>query len=42
MIDEGFLRISVEQTYPIADIARAHEHVEQGRTRGKVVVSLDT
>ncbi len=41
IIDEGSLRISVEQIYPIADIARAHEHVEQGHTRGKVVVSLD-
>jgi NADPH:quinone reductase-like Zn-dependent oxidoreductase len=42
MIDDGSLRISVEQVYRIADIAKAHEHVERGRTRGKVVVTLDT
>ena len=41
IIDDGSLRISVEQVYPIEEIARAHAHVERGRTRGKVVVTLD-
>ncbi|MSQ73166.1 MAG: NADP-dependent oxidoreductase [Betaproteobacteria bacterium] len=39
LIDAGILRITVEATYALQDIVRAHEHVERGRTRGKVVIS---
>lgn len=37
---EGKVRAVIEQTYPMADIAAAHEHVERGRSKGKVVVDI--
>ena len=40
LIDTGRIRVTVDKTYPLADIARAHAHVEGGHTRGKVVVTI--
>ena len=42
LLDAKTLRVSVDKIYPLGEIARAHEHVEQGHTRGKVVISLET
>ncbi|MEZ4339905.1 MAG: NADP-dependent oxidoreductase [Sandaracinaceae bacterium] len=39
-IDEGKLRCVIERVYPIEDAARAHEHVETRRARGKVVLEV--
>lgn len=39
-IDEGELRCVVDAVYPIEEAARAHEHVETRRTRGKVVLEV--
>jgi len=38
LIDAGTIKVSVEATYPLAELAKAHQHVEGGHTRGKVVV----
>lgn len=38
LIDAGMIRPVVETTYPLADIAKSHAHVEAGHARGKVVV----
>ncbi|MEV4476168.1 NADP-dependent oxidoreductase [Nonomuraea sp. NPDC049504] len=40
LIDEGNLLVEVERTYPLAQAAEAHRHGEQGRTRGKLVLTL--
>ena len=41
LIDAGSLRVTVDKIFPFADIIKAHEHIEQGHTRGKIVVSLN-
>lgn len=40
-LERGIIKAHVSKTYPFAEMARAHEHVETGRTVGKVVVVLD-
>ncbi len=42
LIDAGSLSITVDKIYPLDEIANAHQHVEQGHTRGKVVVTMST
>ena len=38
LIDSGKVRVTVDKTHPFTEIAKAHQHVEGGHTRGKVVV----
>ena len=40
LIDAGEVGVAVEKTWPLAEVAKAHEHVERGHTRGKVVVTV--
>lgn len=40
LFDEGKLRVEIERSYPLAEIAHAHEHSESGRTRGKIVIDI--
>jgi NADPH:quinone reductase-like Zn-dependent oxidoreductase len=39
-IDSGDLRVHVQETLPLSAAARAHELLEEGRTRGKVVLAV--
>lgn len=39
-LEQGILKAHVSQTFPFADMPKAHEQVESGRTVGKVVVTL--
>lgn len=39
-IDAGKLRIEVSRTWPLAQAADAHRWIEQGHTRGKVVLTM--
>ena len=41
LVDAGKLEPCIEAVYGLDDIVRAHRRVESGRTRGKVVVSLE-
>jgi NADPH2:quinone reductase len=38
MFKEGALKVSVNQRYAMADIARAHADLESGRTTGSSVI----
>ncbi len=38
MFRQGALKVSVNQRYPMADIARAHADLESGRTTGSSVI----
>lgn len=40
LIDAGKVRVVVAETFPIEDVRRAHERLEQGRIRGKLVLTL--
>lgn len=39
-LESGQLKAEVSQTFPFIDLPKAHEAVETGRTRGKVVVTV--
>jgi NADPH:quinone reductase-like Zn-dependent oxidoreductase len=41
LFETGALRVVVERTFPLAGAAQAHELGEAGRTRGKLVLSID-
>jgi NADPH:quinone reductase-like Zn-dependent oxidoreductase len=38
LADQGKLKVEIEETFPLARVAEAHEHLESGRARGKVVL----
>lgn len=40
LIDAGIVKPSIEQVFPLAEAAKAHEAIETGRTRGKLVLSV--
>jgi len=40
LIDAGKVKIIVAETFPIEDVRRAHDRLEQGRIRGKIVLTL--
>ena len=39
-IDRGELRIEVDETFPLAQAADAHRRIEEGHTRGKLVLTM--
>jgi NADPH:quinone reductase-like Zn-dependent oxidoreductase len=41
LLEQGKLRVHVDQTFSLDHIASAHEAVESHRTRGKIVVKID-
>ncbi|MBT8470064.1 MAG: NAD(P)-dependent alcohol dehydrogenase [Deltaproteobacteria bacterium] len=40
-IDAGKLRVVVDRSFPLADVAEAHRYMETKRARGKVVLAVD-
>jgi NADPH:quinone reductase-like Zn-dependent oxidoreductase len=40
LIDEGKVKVIVEQTMPIRDVRRAHEFIENAHVRGKLVLEV--
>lgn len=40
MIDAGQIKVTVSKVLPLADAAKAHEQVETGHTRGKIVLKV--
>ncbi len=40
LVESGQLRVHVDQVFPLADVAKAHELGERGRTTGKLVLQL--
>jgi NADPH:quinone reductase-like Zn-dependent oxidoreductase len=38
LVEDGRLRTHVEHAIPLADVAKAHELIESGRTQGKIVL----
>ena len=40
LVDHGVVRTHLDRTYTLAAVAEAIEHVETGRTRGKVAITI--
>jgi NADPH:quinone reductase-like Zn-dependent oxidoreductase len=40
LIDDGKVSVFIQQTYPLEEIRRAHEHMEREHVRGKVVLAV--
>jgi NADPH:quinone reductase-like Zn-dependent oxidoreductase len=40
MFDSGKLRVEIEDVMPLEEVAKAHERVEAGHTRGKIVLEV--
>ncbi|MGH3443817.1 MAG: quinone oxidoreductase family protein [Nocardioidaceae bacterium] len=40
-VEEGTLHVLVSATYPLDDVAKAHEAIRAGHTRGKIALSTD-
>lgn len=40
LIDEGKVSVFLQQTFPIVEVRRAHDHMEHEHVRGKVVLAI--
>jgi NADPH:quinone reductase-like Zn-dependent oxidoreductase len=40
MVDRGDVRVEVQERFPLAEAARAHELSEGGHVRGKLVLEV--
>ena len=40
LVEQGKLKVTVDKAYPFANISEALAHVESGRAKGKVVVTM--
>jgi NADPH:quinone reductase-like Zn-dependent oxidoreductase len=40
MIDEGRVSVFLQQTFPLSDVRRAHDHLEHEHVRGKVALAV--
>ncbi len=40
LVEEGKLRVVVDRTYPLAEIAEAHRYVDAGHKRGNVAITV--
>ncbi len=41
MLSEGTLKVHVDRIYPFDEIPRAHERLESGKVRGKIVIAME-
>jgi NADPH:quinone reductase-like Zn-dependent oxidoreductase len=40
LVDQGRLRVEIEERFPLAEAAQAHERLQHGRARGKIVLTV--
>lgn len=42
LLDAGDLSVTLDEQFPLAEAAKAHERVESGHVRGKIVLNVAT
>ena len=40
LVDDGKLTVAIDETFPLAEASQAHRFLEQGRAKGKVVLTI--
>ncbi|RQW62934.1 NADP-dependent oxidoreductase [Vibrio viridaestus] len=40
MVSVGLLKVEIQKVYPFSDVAEAHQQIESGHTRGKVLLNM--
>jgi NADPH:quinone reductase-like Zn-dependent oxidoreductase len=40
LIDAGKIKVTISQVVPLADAAKAHQQIETGHTKGKIVLRV--
>ncbi|WP_218130467.1 zinc-binding dehydrogenase [Lentzea jiangxiensis] len=40
LLESGELRVVIDRTYPLSDIAAAHRYIDAGHKRGNVVIAV--
>lgn len=41
LVNRGKVKPHIDAVYPLSEVAKAHDHVIRGHTRGKVVLVMD-
>ncbi|MEX1079655.1 MAG: zinc-binding dehydrogenase [Homoserinimonas sp.] len=42
LIEAGAVVVNIDKVYPLAEAAAAHAELEEGHTRGKIVLEVST
>lgn len=40
MVSVGILKTEIQQIYPMKDVSLAHQQIETGHTRGKILLDM--
>jgi len=40
LMEEGKLKVVIDKSYPLEQIVEAHHHMDTGRTRGNIVITI--
>lgn len=41
MLEDGSMKVHIDTTFPFGEIAQAHSVLENGKVKGKIVITLE-